>query len=141
MEVVGCVLNCYIYKTQIAIISFMQCKMPIIDVPCFVWYSANMICMLVLQNCMDVVEGESGNCSGTDLTCDDDDGTELVSITVEDAIDIKEEFSIKTEDAIDMKEEFSIKVEDEIKKYNSRWEVWVHLGLLLMTWRQCRVCS
>ena len=68
--------------------------------------------MLVLQNCMDVVEGDSGNCSGTGVTCDDDDGTELVSITVEDAIDIKEEFSITVEDAIDIKEEFSIKVED-----------------------------
>jgi hypothetical protein len=24
-----------------------------------------MICMVVLQNCMDIVEGETGNCSGT----------------------------------------------------------------------------
>ena len=36
MEVVGCVLNCDIYITQMAIMNFMQCKMPIIDVPCFV---------------------------------------------------------------------------------------------------------
>ena len=47
-----------------------------------------MICMLVLQNCMDVVKGETCNCSGTGVTCDDH-GTEEVSMKFEDAIDIK----------------------------------------------------
>ena len=64
--------------------------------------------MIVLQNCM---EGETGNCSGTGVTCDDD-GTEKVSVKFEDAIDIKEECDITVEDAIDIKEEFSVKVED-----------------------------
>ena len=63
--------------------------------------------MLVLQNCM---EGETGNCSGTAVTCDGV-GAEEVSVRVEDAIDIKEECDITVEDAIDIKEEFSIKVE------------------------------
>ena len=64
--------------------------------------------MLVLQICM---EGETGNCSGTAVTCDGV-GAEEVSMRVEDAIDIKEEFCITVEGAIDIKEEFSIKVED-----------------------------
>jgi hypothetical protein len=70
---------------------------------------------------MDVVEGETGNCSGTGVTCDDD-GTEEVSITVEDAMDIKDEFSIKVEDAIDIKDEIpeaitfkTIKTEQEVR--------------------------
>jgi len=70
-----------------------------------------MICILVLQNTMDVVEGEIGKCSGTGVMCDDD-GTEEASMKVEDSIDIKEEFGITVEDSIDIKEEFSIKVED-----------------------------
>jgi len=80
-----------------------------------------MICVVVLQNCMDVMEGETGNCSGTGVTCDDD-GTEEVSMEVEDAIDIKEEFSIKVEDAEDIKDEIpepitftTIKTEQEVR--------------------------
>jgi hypothetical protein len=57
-----------------------------------------------LQNCMDIVDGQTGNCSGTGVTYDDD-GTEEVSITVEDTIDIKEEFSIQVDDTIDIKDE------------------------------------
>jgi len=72
-----------------------------------------MICVVVLQNCIGFVEGETGSCSETGVTCDVD-GTEEVSIKFEDAIDIKEEFNIKVEDAIDIKEELSIKVEDAI---------------------------
>jgi hypothetical protein len=49
------------------------------------------------------VEGETGYCSETCVTCDVD-GTEEVSITAEDAIDIKEEVSIKFE-AVDIKDE------------------------------------
>ena len=49
-----------------------------------------MICMVVLQNCMGSVDGETGSCSDTCVMCDDD-GTEEVSIKVEEAIDIKAE--------------------------------------------------
>ena len=62
-----------------------------------------MICVVLLQNCMGFVEGETGSCSDTCVTCDID-GTEGVSIKVEGAIDIKDEIpeaisfpSIKTE--------------------------------------------
>ena len=72
-----------------------------------------MICVVVLQNCMGFVEGETGSCSEACVTCDVD-GTEEVSIKVEDAIDIKEEVSIKVEDAIDIKEEVSFKVEEGV---------------------------
>ena len=63
-----------------------------------------MICVVVLQNCVDLVEGETGPCSETCVTCDVD-GTEAVCIKVEDAIDIKEEVSFKVEEAIDIKDE------------------------------------
>jgi hypothetical protein len=53
---------------------------------------------------MGYVEGETGYCSEPCVTCDVD-GTEEVSITAEDAIDIKEEVSIKVEEAIDIKDE------------------------------------
>ena len=49
-----------------------------------------MICVVLLQNCMDFVEGETDSCSETCVTCDVD-GTEEVSIKVEKAIDIKNE--------------------------------------------------
>jgi hypothetical protein len=61
---------------------------------------------------MDVVEGETANCSGTGETCDD--GTKEFSMKVEDTIDIKEEFSITVEDTVDIKEEFSTTIEDTI---------------------------
>jgi len=63
-----------------------------------------MICVVVLQNCMCFVEGETGSCSEACVTCDVD-GTEEASIKVEDAIDIKEEASFKVEGAIDIKDE------------------------------------
>jgi len=49
-----------------------------------------MIYVVLLQNCMDFVEDETDSCSETCLTCDVD-GTEEVSIKVEEAIDIKDE--------------------------------------------------
>jgi len=63
-----------------------------------------MNCVVLLQNCMGFVEGETGSCSETCVMCDVD-GTEDVSIKVEDAIDIKEEVNIKVEGAIDIKDE------------------------------------
>jgi len=72
-----------------------------------------MICVVVLQNDMGYMEGETGSCSETCVTFDFI-GTEEVCIKVEEAIDIKEEGNIKVEEAIDIKEEGSIKVEEAI---------------------------
>ena len=47
-----------------------------------------MICVVVLQNSMGFVEGETGSCSDIYVTCDDD-GIEEVYIQLEEAIDIK----------------------------------------------------
>ena len=65
-----------------------------------------MICVMLLQNCMCFVEGETGSCSQTCVTCDVD-GTEEVSIKVEEEIDIKDEIpdnitvpEIKTENEV-----------------------------------------
>ena len=63
-----------------------------------------MICVVMLQNCMGFVEGETGSCIETCVTCDVA-GTEEVSIKVEESIDIKEEVSFKVEEAIDIKDE------------------------------------
>ena len=49
-----------------------------------------MICLVVLQNCMGFVEGETGSCNETRVKCDVD-GTEEDSIKVEEVIDIKDE--------------------------------------------------
>jgi len=49
-----------------------------------------MICVVVLQNGTDVLEGESGSYSETCVT-GDDDGTEEVGNQVEQATGIKEE--------------------------------------------------
>jgi len=62
-----------------------------------------VICVVVLQNCMDVVEVETANCSRTGVTCDDD-GPEEFSMKFEDTIDIKEEYSILVEDAVGIKD-------------------------------------
>jgi len=65
-----------------------------------------MICMMVLQNCLCFVEGAAGPFSDTCVTCGVD-GTEEVSIKVEEASDIKLEIpeavtfpSIKTESEV-----------------------------------------
>jgi len=62
-----------------------------------------VFCVVVLQNGMDVMEGETGSYSEMCVPCDV--GTDEVSIKVEDTIDIKEEVSIKVEEAIDIKDE------------------------------------
>jgi len=49
-----------------------------------------MICVVVLQNCVGFVEGETASCSETCAT-HDVHGTEEVNIKVEEAIDIKDE--------------------------------------------------
>ena len=80
-----------------------------------------MICVVLLQNCVCCVEGETGSCIETCVMCDVD-GTEEFSIKVEEAIDIKEEVSIKVEEAIDVKHEIPealifppIKTEQEVR--------------------------
>ena len=80
-----------------------------------------MIRVVVLQNCMGFVEGDTGSCSEACVTCDVD-GTEEVSMKVEDAIDIKEEVSFKVEEGVDIKDEIleaisfpSIKTEREVR--------------------------
>ena len=49
-----------------------------------------MICVVVLQNCMGFVEGGTGCCIEKCVECNVD-GTEEVSITVEEALDIEDE--------------------------------------------------
>jgi len=49
-----------------------------------------MICVVLLQNCMGFVEDETGCCIEKCETSDVD-GTEEVSIKVEEAVDIKDE--------------------------------------------------
>jgi hypothetical protein len=65
-----------------------------------------MICVVVLQNCMGFVEGETESCSDTCVTCDDH-GTEEGSIKIEEAIHIKAKIpepisfpSLKTEQEV-----------------------------------------
>ena len=80
-----------------------------------------MICVVMLQNCVCCVEGETGSCIETCVMCDVD-GAEEASINVEDAIDIKEEVSIKVEEATDIKDEIPeaisfppVKTEQEVR--------------------------
>ena len=58
-----------------------------------------MIRVLVLQNCMCFVEGATGSFSNTCVACDVD-GSEEVSIKVEEAIDIKHEIPEATEQEV-----------------------------------------
>jgi hypothetical protein len=84
-----------------------------------------MICVVMLQNCMCCVEGETGACSQTVVKCDVD-GTEEVSIKVEESIDIKDEIP----EAVSVP---SIKTEHEVRLHDvcvKRWQL-VLLGLLL----------
>ena len=80
-----------------------------------------MCCVVVLQNCVGFVEGETGSCNETHVECDVG-GTEEFSIKTEEALHIKEEIIIKVEDAIDIKDETSelitfptIKTEQEVR--------------------------
>ena len=66
-----------------------------------------MICVALLQDGMDVVEGETGSSSETDSVTCDVEGTVEVCIKVEEAIDISDEIpeavtspAIKTEQEV-----------------------------------------
>jgi len=69
---------------------------------------------------MGFVEGETGSCNETCVTCDVD-GTEEFSVKVEESICVKEDVSFKVEEAIDMKDEIPeaiippIKTEHEVR--------------------------
>jgi hypothetical protein len=99
----------------------MVCKMLIIDM--FISYDVQKItdiCVVLLQNCVGFVEGETGYCSDTCVTCDVDGTGEV--IILEDTIDIKEEVCVKVEEAIDIKNEIPqaiifppIKTEPEVR--------------------------
>jgi hypothetical protein len=94
--------------------SFMQCK--ITDVFCFIWCEkAAMICVVLLQNCRCFAEGEPGSCRETYVKCDVD-GSEEVSVKIEETIDIKAEIAeFEIEEAIDIKDEIAeFKIEDAI---------------------------
>jgi hypothetical protein len=80
-----------------------------------------MICVVLLQNGVGCVEGETGSCSETGVTCDVY-GTDEVSIKVEDTTDMEEESIIKVEEASDIKDEIpeaisfqTIKTEHEVR--------------------------
>ena len=80
-----------------------------------------MICVVVLQNCMGFVEGETVSWTETGVECDVD-GSEEVSTKVVEALDIKEEISIKVEDGLDVKDEIpeavsfpTMKTEQEVR--------------------------
>ena len=73
-----------------------------------------MISVVVFQNCVGCVEGETGSCSETCVSCAID-GTEEVSIKVEEELDIKDEIS----EAIISP---SIKTEHEVR-LQGLWEV------------------
>jgi hypothetical protein len=69
------------------------------------------------------VEGETGSCNETGVEYDD--GTEEVSINVEEDLDIKEEVSIEGEEAMDIKDEIpepisfpGIKTEHEVRLWD-----------------------
>ena len=66
-----------------------------------------MMCVVMLQNCMCCVEGETGPCSEKCVTCDVD-GTEEGGIKVEEAIDTK----VEIPEAITFPE---IKAEHEVR--------------------------
>jgi hypothetical protein len=101
-------LNCLYRKPeQTAFMNLMQCKMVIIGVSSFILLEkATIICLVVLQICLDFVEGTTGSWSETCVT-GDVDGTEEISIKIEEAIDIKDEMpeavkcsAIKAEDEV-----------------------------------------
>ena len=94
--------------------------------------------MVVLQNCIGFVEGETGACNEAGVESDVG-GTDESSIEAEEALHIKEEVSFKVEDAIDIKDETpeaisfpTIKTEQEVRLWVCvRWWYLKLLGHLL----------
>jgi hypothetical protein len=75
--------------------------------------------MAVLQNCIEFVEGETGSCSETCVACGVD-GTEEVSVKVEEAVDKRGEIP----EAITFTD---IKSEHEVRLWVCLW-VCVYVG-------------
>jgi len=101
-----------------------------------------MICVVVLQNGMGYADSETGYYSETYVTFDVD-GTEEISIKVEDTTDIKEEVSIKVEEAIDIKDESaeaitfpSIKTEHEVRLWGVCEMVAAHAFRPFIAWKR-----
>ena len=88
-----------------------------------------MIFVVVLQIGIDVADGETASYSEKGVTCVDDDGTERVSIKVEDGVDIKKGFCINVEEAIDIKDEIS---PNETKEEVRLWGVCVRWCQLMI---------
>ena len=105
-----------------------------------------MICVMLLQNCVCCVEGETVSCSETCLTYDFD-ATGDVSIKAEDVLGIKGEVSIIVEEAIDIKDEIpeartfpSLKPEQEVSLWGVCEVVSAHvLGHLLPQKGNCEI--
>jgi len=77
-----------------------------------------MICVAVLQNCMDFVEGETDSCPESFVTCGVD-GFEESIVKVEEAIDIKDEITEATLFP-------PIKTEHEVRLCGVCWVVAAH---------------
>jgi hypothetical protein len=82
---------------------------------------------------MRFVEGETGSCNETYVTFDVD-GTEEVSIKVEEAIDIKDEIPEATSFP-------PIKTEHEVRLHGVCVRLWWQLMLLGNLWRQQGSCE
>jgi hypothetical protein len=94
-----------------------------------------MNCVLLLQDCVGFVKGETGYCSDSCVT-GGVGGTGEGSVTVDEAVDVKDEVSIKVEETVDVKEEIPepIKLVPTKKEHEVRlqvgWEiVWAFLVL------------
>jgi len=85
---------------------------------------------------MCYVEGETGSCTEACVMCDVN-GTEEVSIKLEESVDIKEEVSIKFEEAIHIKDKIPeavtfppIKTEHEVRVCVRWWQLMLFIHLL-----------
>ena len=101
--------------------------------------------MAVLQNCFDFVEDETGSCSETCVMCDVD-GTEEVSINVEEAIDIKNEMPeaikfppIKTENEVRILSVCEVVAAHAFRPFVSAGEI-VKLHFTIFCWVAYFVC-
>jgi len=87
-----------------------------------------MICFVVLQECVDFVEGETGSCSETDFvegetgSCSETDFVEGETGSGSETCVMFEEVTIKVEEAIDLKDDIPegtscppIKTEHEVR--------------------------
>ena len=109
-----------------------------------------MICVVLLQNCVGFVQGETGYYSETCVTCDGD-GTEEGGIKAIESIYIKEEFGINVEEeTVDINDEIQeaipfppVTTEHEVRLRGvcvSWWQL-MFLGQLLHSKKKLRNCT